>query len=146
MLNYYKNNNSIRKVCDLYPIPFNFEQNTVIEVTSYNTNYFSSSYELINNYGLVILNYAQFCNNHKKEMRIMDFIKDSVNNSILNDSLSDVKFTIEYDYISFNLNGEKGQFINMGEFYIDNHKFNACSSYLFIEDLITGTQYFYYAD
>ena len=139
--------NPIIKVCNLYSIPLDFEGNSVVEVGSYNKKYFSSSNEFINSYGLVILDYAQFCNKYRKIMKIMDFIRDSVKNNImLNDSLCEVKFNIKNDHILFKMDGENQDFINMGEFYIDNHKFNACNSYLFIEDIIYGTQFLYYGD
>lgn len=139
--------NPIKKVCDLYSIPFDFEEKGVVEVGSYNTKYFSSSSEFINSYGLVIIDYSNFCNKNKKEMKIIDFIKDSVeNNSMLNDSLNNVNFNVIEDHILFELNEENQDFINMGEFYINNHRFNVCSSYLFIEDIIYGTQYLYYGD
>lgn len=146
MSNYNKNNNPIKKICNLFSIPSDFGENIIVEVGSYNIKYFSSSSEFINSYGLVILDYTEYCNKYGKRMKIMNFIKDSVENSMLNDSLYDVKFNIKKDHILFNLNGEKGDYINMGEFYIDNHKFNVCNSYLFIEDLISGTQYLYYGD
>lgn len=150
MSNYTKTNNkrnSIQTINEIYEMSFSFNKKCVVKVTSYNNKYFSSGNEFIDGYGLVVIDYIDFCDKNNKIMDFMDFINDSVkNNYMLNDMLFNGNFKIFKDSIYFQIDNEKHHFINQGEFYISDYKCNVCNSYIFIENILTGIQYIYYGD
>ncbi|MCT7524061.1 hypothetical protein N5T77_03315 [Aliarcobacter cryaerophilus] len=142
-----KKTSSMEKINEIYEMSFSFNKKCVVNVTSYNTNYFPSGNDFIDGYGLVVIDYIEFCNNQNKIIDFMDFIKDSVeNNCMLNDMLFNEKFKISNDSIYFQIDNEKYHYVNQGEFHLNNYKCNVCNSYIFIENLTTGIQYIYYGD
>lgn len=136
------------KVFDCFSINTNNDSPLVIEVHKYNGKYFSDSESLVNGYGLFFQDFQEFYNKDKGNVRVIDFLNDSVeNNYMLCDSIQEKKFEIFDDHIYFyDEDKERLDYINMGEFYIDNYKVNVCSSYMFFEDLISGKSYIYYGD
>ncbi len=79
-------------------------------------------------------------------IRQFNSIKDSIKNSRLSNSLTEIDFSIKNDSILFTVNGNKIKYINMVEFYIDNYQINCCGSYMFIRDIRTEKQYMYYGN
>lgn len=142
------NTNSLSKTYQEYVLDLSFSvENIVIEVFEFNSNYYQNGNDFINSYGLLISDYKEFLEKIGKKVRFIDFLKDSVeNNPYLSDTIQELDFEVEKDHILFNYNGEKLDYINMGEFYIDNFKVNVCHSYTFIEDLLSDTKYMYYGD
>ena len=119
----------------------------LIEITKHNTRYFNRGKELFFIYRLIFTNYIAFCDENKKIMTFIDFLKDSVKNNImLSDTIKEIDFNIEEEHILFLHNDEEVDYINMGEFKIDNCICNVCNSYLFIEDTLNKKKYMYYAD
>lgn len=115
----------------------------IIEVSSYNKEYFENGQELVNGYELFFNDYMGFLDQTNKNMRVIEFLEDSVeNNYMLEDYLEEVNFNIVDDHIYFKDN----DFINMGEFYIDNYKVSVSGSYMFFEDLRSSKKYMYYGD
>ena len=142
-----KNNKSksshMIEVTELYKLETEIDIPIIIEVGSYNKEYFIGSKELINGYGLFFQDFKVFLNHTGEKKRVIDFLQDSVeNNYMLSDYLKDMEFSIKDDHIYF----EENDFINMGEFYMDNYKVNLCGSYMFFEDLLSGKKFMYYGD
>ncbi|GIT98524.1 hypothetical protein [Sulfurovum sp. TSL1] len=146
----------ILKSSDSHPMKEIFEQyflvldfsneNYIIELSTFNSNFFSDGYTLINNYALVLNDFKDYANSKQKRVRFIEFIKYSIKHSQISDRIEYFNFKVKDDHILFKQDGEKQDWINMGEFYIDNYKINVCSSYLFFTDLLSEEQFMYYAD
>ena len=137
----------MREVFEMYFLELDFTiENYRIEVSTFNGDYFRDGRSLLNTYGIVFSDFKAFVNNKEKKVRLMEFLEDSVENSCLHDSIAKINFTVKKDHIFFERNGQKENWINMGEFYIDNYKVNCCSSYMFLTDLKTDEQFMYYGD
>ena len=132
----------------IYGLALDFTtENFIIEVDCYNQQFFNSPDELVNAYGLFFQDLVAFNNLKGKKLRVIEFLKDSVeNNDMLMDSLTELDFKVKGSHILFKYNGEKQDFINMGEFYIDNYKVAVCHSYMFFEDILSEKKYMYYGD
>ncbi len=138
----------MREVYRMSFLTLNFtSENYQIDIIAFNNNYFRDCNSFINTYGMLLNDFKEFVNHKEKKVRLMEFLEDSVeNNYYLNDYITKIDFTIKKDHINFKRNGRKEDWINMGEFYIDNYKVNCCSSYMFLTDLKTDEQYMYYGD
>ncbi len=138
----------MREVFEMYSLDLDFTiENYRIEVSTFNGDYFRDGRSLLNTYGIVFNDFKAFANSKEEKVRLMEFLEDSVeNNYYLNDYITKINFTVKKDHINFKRNGQKEDWINMGEFYIDNYKVNCCSSYMFLTDLKTDEQYMYYGD
>ena len=116
-----------------------------IETINYNPRFFNDSEELINAYMLILADYFNFLEFEKTNKRLIDFFNYSVVNSSLSDYIvEDYNFHIEDNVIK--LISDKTDYINMGEFRINNFIINVCNSYLFIIDTETNKKYMYYGD
>ena len=140
--------NDMKINIEIYKLALGFVADDIfIETYTYNEKYFSCTDDLVDGYGLFFNDYIEFCNKNKKVFRVIEFLKDSVkNNQYLCDSLSECSFSVEGSHIVFKSNRQKMDYINMGEFYIDNYKVSVCSSYMFFEDILTDKKYIYYGD
>lgn len=117
----------------------------IIETINYNPRFFNDSEELINAYMLIIADYFSFLEFEKTNKGLIDFFKDSVVNSSLSDYIvEDYNFHIEDNVIK--LISDKTDYINMGEFRINNFIIYVSNSYLFIIDTETNKKYMYYGD
>jgi len=137
------------KTFEMFQIPLDFtdEEKIFIESSSYNKHFFQSSEDLFDGYGLFFNDYVEFCEKNQEIVRVIVFLEDSVkNNHYLCDSLTELDFTIKDNHIFFKNNGQKNDYINIGEFYIDNYKVNVCHSYMFFEDILTNKKFMYYGD
>ena len=138
----------MRDVFEIYSLNLDFTiENYRIEVSTFNGDYFRDARSLLDTYGMVFNDFKAYANNKEEKVRLMEFLEDSVeNNYYLNDYITKIDFRIKKNHIYFERNGEKEDWINMGEFYIDNYKVNCCSSYMFLTDLKTNEQFMYYGD
>ena len=137
----------MKEIFELYSLPLDFtHEEYSIEVNTINSNYYKDGSSLLNTYGIVLTDFQKFTNKKKEKVRFMNFIEHSIKNSWLSDSITEIDFSIKNDHILFTLNGNKMDYINMGEFYIDNYQINCCGSYMFIRDIRTDKQYMYYGD
>lgn len=117
----------------------------IIETINYNPRFFNDSEELINAYMLILADYFNFLEFEKTNKSLIDFFKDSVVNSSLSDYIvEDYNFHIEDNVIK--LISDKTDYINMGEFRINNFIIYVSNSYLFIIDTETNKKYMYYGD
>jgi len=122
-------------------------ENYRIEISTFNNDYFRDGNSFINAYGIVLNDFKSFANNKEEKIRFIEFLEDSVaNNTYLHDYISKINFTINKEHIYFERDGEKEDWINMGEFYMDNYHVNCCGSYMFLTDLISNDQFMYYGD
>lgn len=137
--------NNLTYTCEAFTLNNQKEEKLkIIEVHSYNKIYYKNPISLLNAYGLILLAYIDYIgNNTEKTVDFLDFIKYSVKNSHLSDTLTKVEFSIKDGIISIKDNSDYG---NLGEFYIDNYKCNVCHSYIFIEHIISNEKYLYYTD
>ena len=140
-------NHPMKEVYEMYFLILDFtSENYRIEVSTFNSDYVRNGRSLIHIYAIVLEDFKEFVNDKKEKIRFKEFLKHSVENSWLNDSISKIGFTIKNQHIYFERNGEKEDWINMGEFYMDNYRINSCGSYLFLTDLISNEQFMYYGD
>ena len=140
-------NHPMNEVYEMYFLVLDFTcENYRIEVSTFNSDYFRDGRSLVNTYGIVLNDFKEFVNDKEEKIRFMEFLKHSVENSWLNDYITKIDFTIKNEHIYFERNGEKEDWINMGEFYMDNYKVNSCGSYIFLTDLISNEQFMYYGD
>ena len=129
-------NHPMKEVFEMYFLTLNFTvDNYRIEVSTFNSQFFQDGISLVNTYGLVLNDFKEFANGKEKKIRFIDFLRDSVENSWLNDYLTKIDFKIKNEHIYFERDGEKEDWINMGEFYMDNYRINSCGSYLFLTDM-----------
>ena len=137
----------IKEIFEMYFLPLNFTvENYRIEVSTFNSQFFKDGVSLVNTYGIVLNDFKEFVNEQEKKVRFMDFLKHSVENSQIHDYLTKIDFTIKNEHIYFERDGEKEDWINMGEFFMDNYRINSCGSYLFLTDIISNEQFMYYGD
>lgn len=116
-----------------------------IETINYNPKVFDNSEELFYAYSLVITDYFDFLEVEKTNKSLIDFLKDSVENSPLSDYLvEDYNFQIKDNVIK--LISDKTNFINQGQFRINNFMIYVSNSYLFILDTEINKKYMYYGD
>lgn len=123
-----------------------FLEGMPIKVVNYNSKYYEDAEHISEAYGLVFSDYFTMAGT--SQVPFIEFLQDSVEkNYMLSDSLRECDFTIIDEHIYFqDIDDEKIDFINMGQFIFCNCKINACHSYLFVEDLATGIKYLYYGD
>jgi len=120
----------------------------LVEISSYNSNFFNHAKKMLEIYSIFLQDYLEFVNKYEFSACPLNFMKHSVKHNIMiNDSLKEMDFRVEDDHIYFSDGkNRENDFINFGEFYIKNYKVNCCSSYMFIEDIITEKKYIYYGD
>jgi len=140
-------NHPMKEIFEMYFLPLDFTvENYRIEVSTFNSQFFKDGVSLVNTYGLVLNDFKEFVNEQEKKVRFMDFLRHSVENSQIHDYLTKIDFTIRNEHIYFERDGEKEDWINMGEFFMDNYRINSCGSYLFLTDIISNEQFMYYGD
>lgn len=140
-------NHPMKEIFEMYFLPLDFTvENYRIEVSTFNSQFFKDGVSLVNTYGIVLNDFKEFANEQEKKIRFMDFLRHSVENSQIHDYLTKIDFTIRNEHIYFERDGEKEDWINMGEFYMDNYRINSCGSYLFLTDIISNEQFMYYGD
>ena len=140
-------NHPMKEIFEMYFLPLDFTvANYRIEVSTYNSQFFQDGVSLINTYGLVLNDFKEFANEKGEQIRFINFLRHSVENSHIHDYLTKIDFKIKNEHIYFERDGEKEDWINMGEFYMDNYQINSCGSYLFLTDILSNEQYMYYGD
>ena len=140
-------NHPMKEIFEMYLLPLDFTVDTYrIAVSTFNSQFFKDGVSLVNTYGIVLNDFKEFVNEQEKKVRFMDFLKHSVENSQIHDYLTKIDFTIKNEHIYFERDGEKEDWINMGEFFMDNYQINCCGSYMFLTDLKTNEQFMYYGD
>ncbi len=141
-------NNSMVQAKNVFQMDLDFtDEKYIIKVSAYNNIFYNDSSDLINSYGSFLDDFRRYNNIKEIKSSVLDFINDSVsNNHYLCDSIQTLDFTVIDDHILFKEDGDDLDFINKGEFYLGNYKFNICGSYMFIEDLSTHDKYLYYGD
>jgi len=141
------NRHPMKDIYEQYFLVLDFSnENYRIEVSTFNSNFFRDGHQLINNYALVLNDFKDYANSKKERIRFIEFIEYSIKHSQISDYIDYFNFQVKDDHILFEKKGEKQDWINMGEFYIDNYKVNVCSSYLFFTDICSNEQFMYYAD
>jgi hypothetical protein len=143
-----KRNKKLKDTYEEYRLDLNFTVGQiVVEVVKYNPKFYKNGNEFINSYGLLLTDYKSFLEKIGKQIRFIEFLNDSVdNNPYLSDTIQNLDFEVRNDHILFKYNNENMDYINMGEFFIDNYRVNVCHSYTFIEDLLSNNKYMYYGD
>ena len=136
------------EIFEIYFLPLDFTvENYRIEVDTINREYFKDGVSLINTYGIVLTDFYKFANYKGKKIRFIDFLRHSVENCYgVSDYLNPINFTVENEHIYFEREGEKEDWINMGDFFMDNYRITCCGSYLFLTDMKSNEQYMYYGD
>ena len=118
-----------------------------VSIKKINSNFFANAIELHGAYELFFIDLISVAETEERKIGIIEFLQDSVdNNYTLSDSLSKQRFEIKKDHIYTTIDNKYVDFINTGEFIIDNYKVNTSFSYMFLTDLKTNEQYMYYGD
>lgn len=115
-----------------------------VKITKINPKYFRFAISLHSEYESFFEDLTNYSSLNGIKLDIVEFLKQSViDENMINECLIEEEFKVVDDHIFSKIENRRVDFINTGEFIIENYKVNTSFSYMFFTNLSTNVQFVY---